>query len=204
MTDPSPSAIRRLCVFCGSSPGRDPAYAEAARALGDALAARGIGVVYGGGSVGLMGVVADAVLARGGEVVGVIPYALANRELAHGHLTRLHVVATMHERKAMMSDFADAFLALPGGLGTLDELCEIATWAQLGIHRKPIGMLDVRGYFGPFLAFLDHALAEGFVRPEHRALLVRDTDAARLLDRLAAAAASPGPVVEKWVGRGDR
>src|SRR5512146_1988331 len=147
--------MRRVCVFCGSSPGSNPIYLEAARAMGRTLAGRGLGLVYGGGSVGLMGALADAALAAGGEVVGVIPRALQLRELAHGRLTTLHVVGSMHERKARMAELSDAFAALPGGMGTLEELAEILTWAQLGLHARPCGVVDVAGYFAPLLAFLD-------------------------------------------------
>jgi hypothetical protein len=178
--------IRRLCVYCGSSAGARPAYAEAAHALGTLLAAEGVGLVTGGGRVGLMGVVADAVLAGGGEAVGVIPQALADREVGHAGLTELHVVATMHERKALMAHLADAFVALPGGLGTLEEIAEMMTWAQLGFHPKPCGLLDVDGYYAPLVRFFDHATAERFVRPEHRALLVVDERPARMLARLRA------------------
>lgn len=177
--------MRRICVFCGSSGGTDPRHVGAARDLGAELASRGLGLVYGGASVGLMGALADAVLARGGHVTGVLPSALAARELAHSSLQDLRIVSTMHERKAMMADLADAFIALPGGMGTLDETFEILTWAQLGMHAKPVGLLDVAGYYGPLLAFLDHALANGFVRAEHRALLDVAGDPAALLDRLA-------------------
>src|SRR5829696_1554658 len=173
--------MRRLCVFCGSSPGADPAYAAATAELGEALARAGIGLVYGGASVGLMGIVADAAAAAGGEVVGVIPQALVDREIAHPGLTELHVVGSMHERKAMMADLADGFIALPGGMGTLEELFEVYTWAQLGLHSKPLGVLDVRGYFAQLAAFLDHAVAERFVTAEHRGLLVVEERAAALL-----------------------
>ncbi len=177
--------MRRVCVFCGSSAGRRPAYAGAARGLAGELARRGIGVVYGGAAVGLMGVLADAVLERGGEVVGVIPRELVERELAHPGLTALHVVGTMHERKALMSELGDGFVALPGGMGTLDELAEAITWGQLGIHAKPCGLLDVDGYFGPLLAFADHAVIEGFLRPEHRAALSVATDPGELLELMS-------------------
>jgi uncharacterized protein (TIGR00730 family) len=177
----------RVCVFCGSSPGARPEYGDAARALGALLARRGVELVWGGGNVGLMGVVADATLAAGGRAIGVIPAALAERELAHATATELHVVRTMHERKALMADLSDAFVALPGGMGTLDELFEILTWSQLGIHRKPVGLLDVAGYYAPLLAFLDSARDEGFVRPADRALLRVDADPERLLDALARA-----------------
>jgi uncharacterized protein (TIGR00730 family) len=163
--------VRRLCVFCGSSRGSDPRYAQGAAELGRLLVSRGVGLVYGGGSVGLMGVVADAVLAAGGEVVGVIPDALAARELAHRQVVDMRVVPSMHARKALMADLSDGFVALPGGLGTLEELLEIATWGQLGIHRKPLGVLNIAGYFDPLVALLDHAVQEGFVSAESRALV---------------------------------
>jgi len=173
-----------ICVFCGSNPGARPAFARAARELGTALACRGIAVVFGGGSVGLMGEVADAALAAGGEAIGVIPRSLVDRELAHGGLTELHVVSTMHERKAKMVELSSAFITLPGGLGTLDETFEILTWAQLGIHAKPIGLLDVEGYFTPLLAFLDSAVREGFVPAASRKQWIEETDPQRLISRL--------------------
>lgn len=172
---------RRVCVFCGSNPGGDPRFGAAAEAPGQALAAAGIGIVYGGASVGLMGRVADGALARGGEVIGVIPRALVDLELAHGGLSELHVVGSMHERKALMADLADAFVALPGGLGTLDELFEILTWAQLGLHRKPVGVLDANGYFAPLLEFLDGAVDARFLAPPYRAMLVVAMTAEELL-----------------------
>ena len=174
----------RICVFCGSSAGVRPACAEAARILGAALARRKIGLVYGGGSVGLMGAVADAALAGGDEVIGVIPGTLVARELAHSGLADLRVVGSMHERKALMAELSDAFLTLPGAFGTLDETCEMLTWNQLGIHAKPCGILDVDGYYAPLLAFLDRAVEEGFLGVETRALLVRDDEPERLLARL--------------------
>jgi uncharacterized protein (TIGR00730 family) len=179
-------SVRRLTVFCGSSAGARPEYAAAAHALGRALAERGLGLVYGGARVGLMGAVAAAALAAGGEVVGVIPRALVEREIAHSGLTSLHVVDTMHERKARMSDLCDGFVALPGGLGTLEELFEVWTWAQLGVHAKPCAVLDVGGYYAPLLAFLDHGVREGFVRAAQRDLLLVDDEPGRLLDRMAA------------------
>jgi uncharacterized protein (TIGR00730 family) len=190
--------VRRVCVFCGASPGHRPVYAEAARRLGRLLASRGTGLVFGGGRVGLMGVVADAVLAAGGEVVGVIPRALVEKEVAHDRLTDLHVVDTMHERKALMVDLSDGFVALPGGVGTLDELSEVLSWAQLGLHRKPCGVLNVEGYFDPLLAMLDRGVAEGFVRPEDRAFLLVDDEPAALLDRMGASRPAPVP---RWVRR---
>lgn len=188
--------MNALCVFCGSSPGRDPAFLAAARAFGAMLARERITLVYGGGHVGLMGVLADASLQAGGRVVGVIPQALWDREVGHGGLTELHVVGTMHERKAKMAELADAFVALPGGLGTLEEIFEVWTWGQLGIHRKPCGFLDVNGYYAPLLAFLDAAVESGLIRPQHRAMAVVDTDGESLLRRLAE---YEPPRVEKWV-----
>jgi uncharacterized protein (TIGR00730 family) len=190
--------LERVCVYCGANPGRDAAYAEAARAMGTTLARRGIGLVTGGGRVGLMGVVADAALAAGGEVVGIIPEALMRKELAHAGLTRLEVTASMHERKARMAELADAFVALPGGLGTFEELFEIWTWAQLGWHAKPCGVLNVAGYYDKLVGFVDHAAGEGFLRPQHRAMLVVEADPGRLLDRFERYDA---PVVPKWIGR---
>lgn len=163
--------MKRVCVFCGSSPGVRPGYADLARRTGQLMAARGIGLVYGGAAVGLMGILADTVLAGGGEVIGVIPDRLSNKEIAHTGLTELHVVRTMHQRKAMMADLSDGFLALPGGLGTLDELFEIATWRYLGIHVKPIALLNAGGYYDPLLTFLEHAADEGFIRESHRNLI---------------------------------
>jgi hypothetical protein len=188
--------VKHICVFCGSSAGDDPRFLETARRTGALLAVRGLGLVYGGATVGLMGAVADAVLERGGHVTGVIPSRLVERELAHHGLPDLRVVASMHERKALMADLADGFVALPGGIGTLEETFEVLTWAQLGLHHKPIGILDVAGYYAPLLTFLDHAVASRFVRREHRDMLLVDPDPGRLLDRLAAHV----PVdVEKWI-----
>jgi len=191
--------LRRVCVFSGSSFGARPMYADAAATLARELARRGIGLVYGGGSVGLMGVVADAVLEAGGEVIGVIPRALATKEIAHQGLADLRVVPSMHERKALMTELADGFVALPGGFGTFDELFEAITWAQLGLHQKPIALLDVGGYFGPLLALLDRATEERFVRVEHRALVVSAADPVRVLDRLAAFRSAAAPT--KWIGK---
>ncbi len=190
------SVLRRVCVFAGSSPGARPEYAGLASALAEALVERGIGLVYGGASVGLMGVVADAVLARGGQAIGVIPRHLEAKEIAHRGLTELRVVGSMHERKAMMAELADGFVALPGGIGTLEELFEVWTWAQLGLHAKPCGLLDAAGYYAGLVGFLDHAVAERFVRPGHRAALLVETDPRRLLDRFAGWV----PVAaEKWI-----
>ena len=189
--------MKRVCVFCGSSTGNRPEYAEAARALAVALVQRKLGLVYGGGSVGLMRVLADAALAAGGEVIGVIPGPLATPELAHTGLTELRVVASMHERKALMASLADGFVALPGGLGTLEETLEMLTWAQLGIHPKPLGVLNVSGYFDGLLGLLAHAVAEGFVRPAHAALLLTAPTPAALLDRFAAW--RPAPTPRAWL-----
>lgn len=188
--------MKRICVFCGSSSGNDPTYAEAAKKLGAALARRGLELVYGGGTVGLMGTVANAALAAGGRVIGVIPKALQLRELAHVKLSSLHVTGSMHERKAKMAELSQGFIALPGGLGTLEEFAEIVTWAQLGIHARPCGLLDVKGYYRPLVALLDHSVKEGFVSPLHRQLILVDTDPDALLDQFAAWKA---PHVEKWV-----
>jgi uncharacterized protein (TIGR00730 family) len=189
--------MRRVCVFCGSSVGASPAYAEAARVMGRALVARGCSLVYGGGHVGLMGVLADAVLAAGGEVTGVIPHALNAREIAHAGLTELHVVDSMHERKAMMAAMSDAFIAMPGGFGTYEEFFEAVTWTQLGVHKKPCGLLNVAGFYDPVIAFLDRAVRESFIRPEHRAAVVVDPAPAALLDALERLTL---PDVPKWIG----
>ncbi len=188
--------MKRVCVFCGSSPGRDPRYRDSASRLAHALVARGLGLVFGGGSIGLMGVLADAVLGAGGEAIGVIPHGLAAREVAHRGLRDLRVVPSMHARKSLMAELSDAFLALPGGFGTFEELFEVITWAQLGIHRKPIGLLNVGGYYDGLIGFLDHAVAEGFASAGNRGLVqVADTPEA-LLDRLAAHRQGAGP---EWI-----
>ena len=192
--------MKSLCVFCGSSPGAQSAYADDARAMGRTLAERGIRLVYGGGHVGLMGVLADAAMAAGGDVVGVITEGLQLREVGHKGLPELLVVPSMHERKAVMATLSEAFVALPGGAGTLDELFEAWTWTQLGIHRKPVGFLNTAGYYDPLLTFLDRAVAERFIRPDDRASLVVDTDPSALLDRLASAAL---PAIDKWIDRGN-
>jgi uncharacterized protein (TIGR00730 family) len=194
--------VKRVCVFCGSSPGFDPAHLEAARALGRGLVARGLELVYGGGSIGLMGACADEVLARGGRVTGVIPRTLFDREVGHRGLSETHIVDTMHERKAIMADKSDAFVVLPGGFGTLDETFEALTWALLGIHEKPIVLVSVQGFWEPFVALADHVTREGFVRKEHRALVnVAKTpdEAIELLLRWK----QPFPV-EKWAGKAER
>lgn len=177
--------LRSVCVFCGSNPGADPAYAEAADATGTELARRGVGVVYGGGTVGLMGRVAGAAMAAGGEVVGVIPEFLDRVEIAKRDITRLEVTATMHERKARMADLSDAFLALPGGIGTFEEVFETMTWTQLGVHDKPVGLVDVAGFWAPAAALLDRAVADGFLSEEVRASIVVAPTAAEVLDRFA-------------------
>lgn len=187
----------RLCVFSGSTLGAREVYAAATRALGAALAARAVGLVYGGGSVGLMGVLADAVLARGGDVIGVIPRALATKEVAHQGLVDLRVVPSMHERKALMAELADGFVALPGGFGTFDELFEVITWAQLGLHAKPIGVLNVEGYFDALLDLVERAIAEGFVLPQYRALLVAADEPEDLLARLETYVPPAG--LFKWI-----
>jgi uncharacterized protein (TIGR00730 family) len=185
--------VDRICVFCGASPGRGTAHVELARSVGAGLAARGLGVVYGGGRVGLMGAMADAALAAGGEVVGVIPRRLVDRELAHPGLTELHVVGSLHERKAKMAELADGFIALPGGLGTLEELAEVASWAQLDLHTKPIGLLGAR-YWEPLLAWLDRAVVEGFIAAEHRRLITLDEN----LDGLVARFEAWQPPADRW------
>jgi uncharacterized protein (TIGR00730 family) len=191
-----------VCVFCGSKTGNRPTYSQAARQLGAVLVRRGLGLVYGAGHIGLMGVLADAVLQAGGEAVGVIPQALVDRELAHSGLTQMHIVGSMHERKARMADLSDAFIALPGAYGTADEFFEILTWAQLGLHAKPIGLLNVEGFFNPLLAWLDQAVREGFLRESHRGMLMIGDDPEQMLDRLIAA--RPEPVEPKWIEDKDR
>ena len=176
--------MKRVCVFCGSNAGLRPEYGIAAQELAIALARRGLGLVYGGGNVGLMGVLADSMLQAGGEVIGVIPQSLVAREVAHHGVSELRVVETMHQRKALMCELSDAFIALPGGFGTLDEFFEILTWSQLGIHGKPSGLLNVSGYYDSLLAMLDHAVTERFLRPAHRELVIADTDADSLVQRL--------------------
>jgi uncharacterized protein (TIGR00730 family) len=176
----------RICVYAGSNPGADPAYAEAAADLARVLTGRGVGVVYGGARVGLMGVLADTALEAGGEVIGVMPQGLIDREVGHTGLTELHVVASMHERKALMAELSDGFVALPGGAGTIEELIEIYTWSQLGLHAKPMGVLNVNGYYDGLAALLDHAVQEGFLRREHRAAMHAEPTAEALLERFAA------------------
>ncbi|MDN6855743.1 TIGR00730 family Rossman fold protein [Pseudomonas sp. CAN2814] len=190
--------LRSICVFCGASPGATPIYQEAAEALGRHLAENGIQLVYGGGAVGLMGMVANAALAAGGEVIGIIPQSLKDAEVGHSGLTRLEVVDGMHARKARMAELSDAFIALPGGLGTLEELFEVWTWGQLGYHAKPLGLLEVNGFFDPLLTFLDHLVQERFVRQPHRDMLQRASSPAELVDALAAWKPLAAP---KWVDR---
>lgn len=197
MADDNGGALA-VCVYAGSSPGADPAFAEAAAALGRTIARRGLELVYGGGAVGLMGAVADAAMAARGRVTGIIPRALEEREIGHREVTDLVVVETMHERKALMAQRSSCFVALPGGVGTLEELVEALTWTQLGIHRKPVGLLDVNGYWGPLLALLDHAVEQRFLLPEHRGDLISRTDPDGMLDALAAWRPSHD---DKWIDR---
>jgi uncharacterized protein (TIGR00730 family) len=192
--------LSSVAVYCASSPGVDPRYTAAAASLGRYLAQRGIRLVYGGGHVGLMGILADAALAHGGEVHGVITRALQAKELAHHGLTRLEVVETMHERKAAMADRADAFVMLPGGFGTMDEFFEVVTWTQLGIHAKPCGILDVNGFFAPLRALLDAATEQRFISPAHRDMLIMESDPGQLIERLGAWT----PAVVKWLDRSER
>jgi len=188
--------IRKICVYCGSSPGKKPAYSQAAVELALALSERNIGLVYGGGAIGVMGTVADAMLAAGGEVVGVIPKALAIKEVAHDHLSEMHVVASMHERKALMAELADGFIALPGGWGTLEELFEMLTWAQLGFHDKPCGLLNIEGYYDGLIEFLENSFAQKFVNELYRPMLMKGLEPAALLDQFATYRA---PKVRKWM-----
>jgi uncharacterized protein (TIGR00730 family) len=190
------ASMRRICVFTGSNLGVRPEYQQAARAFAQEMVARGLGLVYGGASVGLMGVMADTILAEGGEAIGVIPHGLFRREVPHTGLTEMHEVGSMHERKALMADLADGFIALPGGFGTFDELFEIVTWAQLGLHSKPIGLLDVAGYFVPLLALVVHASTEGFIPEVHQGILMHEESPAALLDRFADY--RPSVSVTKW------
>ena len=193
--------MKRVCVFCGSNPGLNPAHAQAARAMGRAIAAQGLGLVYGGGHVGLMGIVADAALREGAEVIGIIPETLMRREVGHGALTELRVVATMHERKAMMADLSDGFIVLPGGIGTLEEAVEAFTWTQLGIHQKGLVFLDTAGYWQRMAAVFDHMVTEGFLHEKHRAMVTFVQEPEAALEALARFA----PVtVEKWAGTSQR
>ena len=192
--------INSLCIYCGSSSGRLEAYGSAACALAEALVSRNIRLVYGGAGIGIMGKVADHVLKLGGQAIGVIPKALAHKEVAHKNLTELHVTQSMHERKMLMAELADGFIALPGGIGTLEELFEIWTWAQLGIHTKPCGLLNVEGYYDSLIGFLDHVLAEQFVKKEHHALLIVETHPDTLLDRYVN---YQPPAIQHWIGKGE-
>jgi uncharacterized protein (TIGR00730 family) len=193
--------VKRVCVFCGSNSGARPVYAQAAVDLGTAIASRELGLIYGGGKVGLMGVVADAVLAHGGAVIGVIPQALVDKELAHAGLTDLRIVRSMHERKALMAELSDAFVALPGGYGTLEEFCEILTWAQLGLHQKACGLLNVEGFYDSFLAQIERAIESEFIVAEHRSLIQVGSDPDRLLRQLLAK--QPLGAAEKWIDRSE-
>jgi uncharacterized protein (TIGR00730 family) len=197
--DAGVAALSSVCVFCGSNGGADPIYRETAADVGRSLAERGMRLVYGGGKVGMMGAVADGALGAGGDVVGVIPQQIFDLEIGHEGLADLRVVGSMHERKALMAELADAFVALPGGIGTFEELFEVFTWAQLGLHRKPLGLLDVAGYYGPLEAMLDHAVQQRFLRPETRAMLVRDDSLDGLLERFEAWVP---PGLPKWIDRG--
>jgi uncharacterized protein (TIGR00730 family) len=190
--------MRRICVFCGSSPGLTPAYADGARRLAEALVEANITLVYGGAHLGLMGILADAMLATGGEVIGVIPRSLQDQEIAHTGLTDLRIVGSMHERKALMAELADGFIALPGGLGTLEEFFEVLTWAQLSIHRKPCGLLDLDGFYAPLLLLMDHMVQQRFLRPEHRSMILVEPEPRALLARFAEYRA---PAPTKWVDR---
>jgi len=192
--------IKRVCVFCGSSSGARQNYIAAAEALARILVGRGITIVYGGGNVGLMGVLADTARAAGGDVIGVIPRGLVAKELAHTELAELRVVESMHERKALMADLSDAFIAMPGGYGTFEEFCEILTWTQLGLQRKPCGILNVEGYYDHLLQMFDNAVTEQFVKPVHREMFIADAAPEALVERLLE---YPVPAVDKWIGRGE-
>jgi len=194
------TTINSICIYCGSSPGRLDAYGKAAQALAQALVSRNIRLIYGGAGIGIMGTVADQVLKLGGQAIGVIPKALAHKEVAHPNLTELHVTQSMHERKMLMAELADGFIALPGGIGTLEELFEIWTWAQLGFHQKPCGVLNVAGYYDALINFLDHVAAEQFVKPHHRGMLMVESDPNLLLDRYVSYQA---PAVKQWVSKDD-
>ena len=192
------TSINSICIYCGSSPGRLDAYASAAFSLAESLVSRNIRLVYGGASIGIMGMLADQVLKLGGQAIGVIPKALAHKEVAHNHLTELHVTQSMHERKMLMAELSDGFIALPGGIGTLEELFEIWTWAQLGFHHKPCGLLNVEGYYDSLIKFLDHVLAENFVKKHHHAMLIVETNPDALLDCYVN---YQPPAVKHWVGK---
>lgn len=190
--------MKKICVYCGSSPGRRPEYTAAARFLAEELLTRKIGLVYGGASVGIMGEIANTVLKGGGEVVGIMPQTLVDREVSHPGLTEFIIVKSMHERKAMMADLSDGFIALPGGLGTIEELFEVLTWSQLGFHKKPCGLLNASGYYDHLSAFLDHTVVEGFVKNAHRSMLIVEKDPVKLLDRFTD---YDPPLVNKWINR---
>ena len=192
------TTINTICIYCGSSSGRHETYDSAANALAEALVSRNIKLVYGGADIGLMGVLANQVLKLGGEVIGVIPKALVLKEVAHKHLTQLHITESMHERKMMMAELSDGFIALPGGIGTLEELFEIWTWAQLGFHNKPCGLLNINGYYDSLIGFLDHVLAEQFVKKEHHAMLLVETNPNTLLDRYSN---YQPPAIRHWVSK---
>lgn len=192
--------MKRICVYCGSSPGLKPEYLDATRDLARAMVAEGVDLVYGGGSVGMMGAIADAVLDAGGEVIGVIPRALDEREVAHRGVTDLRVVESMHERKALMAELSDGFIAMPGGFGTIEELLEVLTWSQLGFHQKPCAILNVANYFDTLTRFLDYSVEQQFVKPVHRSMLLVEEDPGQLLARMAS---HEHPVVDKWIGRGE-
>ena len=190
--------MKRVCVYCGSSDGKKPEYKEAARTLGRAMLDKGIGLVYGGAQIGIMGEIADTVMEGGGEVIGIMPKSLADREIFHTGLTRLEIVDSMHERKAMMADLSDGFIALPGGLGTIEEIFEVLTWAQLGFHQKPCALLNALGYYDNLSAFLNHTVIEGFVNTASRSMLITESDPVTLLERFEEYEA---PVVNKWIDR---
>lgn len=192
--------MKSICVYCGSSPGRQEAYSSAARDLAKSLVDRNLRLVYGGASVGIMGLIADTVLQLGGQAVGVIPDALVRNEVAHANLTEIHVTQSMHERKTLMAELSDGFIAMPGGIGTLEEIFEIWTWAQLGFHRKPCGLLNIEGYFDSLSTFLDHAVAEQFVKKPHRSMLIVDSAPETLLDRFAS---YEPPTIQKWVRKAE-
>lgn len=193
-------SLQAICVYCGSSPGTHPRFIEGARALGQAMAAQSCALVYGGSRYGMMGAIADAVIAARGRTIGILPRGLATKEAGHPGLSELHMVGSMHERKAMMIDKSEGFIAMPGGMGTLEELCEVITWSQLGIHRRPIGLLNVEGYFDPFLTFLDHAVDSGFLKATHRELLLVDADPEALLAKMNA---FEWPLTQVWMDRSE-
>jgi uncharacterized protein (TIGR00730 family) len=192
--------VKRICVYCGSNPGKSPEFLESARSLARELVQREICLVYGGASVGIMGEIADTVLAGGGEVIGVIPQALVDKEVSHAGLTELKIVDSMHERKEIMADISEGFIALPGGLGTIEEIFEVLTWAQLGFHKKPCALLNVKGYYDKLTQFLNHAVAEGFIANTHREMLLVEEEPHRLLEIMATYSA---PAVDKWIGRNE-